>query len=490
MKKTTALLFILVLAGWKAQAQTTAEKIKAVENNLGGWVKIADSAGWKISDRMAYYHINGVSIAVIDNYKIVWAKGYGWADTTEKRPVTTATLFQPASVGKSVHAVATMTLVQQGKLSLDKGINYYLKTWKFPYDTVSHGKKITALQLLSHTAGLSVHGFDGYRWDARLPNIIQILNGQPPANNPPVRSIFEPGKRFEYSGGGYTISGLMDQDITGIKYADWISQTVFQPLEMTNTFYNSKLPNRLRKNLATGYRCDQQAIGCKYHIYPEEACGAGLWSTPTDLARFIIELQLSAAGKSNKILSKTSVQQLFTPQTAESNNGLGFFIEKRGDELYFHHDGQNEGFVADYFGSMKGGKGVVIMANTDLAAYIDITEEITNSVATVYGWKGFYAPVVKREVKVADSVLNQYPGRYRFNDQSDQHVDIFWKNGKLWFHDSSSLQPWLMHFTNDTDFFFNEVLFNIHSFTRDKNGKVDGFMIKASDGEFKVKKVA
>ena len=148
MKKTTALLFILVLAGWKAQAQTTAEKIKAVENNLGGWVKIADSAGWKISDRMAYYHINGVSIAVIDNYKIVWAKGYGWADTTEKRPVTTATLFQPASVGKSVHAVATMTLVQQGKLSLDKGINYYLKTWKFPYDTVSHGKKITALQLL------------------------------------------------------------------------------------------------------------------------------------------------------------------------------------------------------------------------------------------------------------------------------------------------------------------------------------------------------
>ena len=129
------------------------------------------------------------------------------------------------------------------------------------------------------------------------------------------------------------------------------------------------------------------------------------------------------------------------------------------------------------------------MANTDLAAYIDITEEITNSVATVYGWKGFYTPVVKHEVKVADSLLKTYTGRYKFNDGNDQHVDIYLKGGKLWFHDSSSPTPWLVHFSSDTDFFFYEVLFNTHSFTKNASGKIDGFMIKASDGEFKVKKV-
>src|SRR5215469_1546538 len=140
MKKIAILISVLCLAGWKAQAQSTAEKIKAVENNLSGWVKIIDSPGWNIYDRMAYYHINGVSIAVIDNYKIVWTKAYGWADTAEKRRVDTNTLFQAASVGKSIHAVATMRLVQEGKLDLDRDINDYLKSWKFPYDTVSHGK--------------------------------------------------------------------------------------------------------------------------------------------------------------------------------------------------------------------------------------------------------------------------------------------------------------------------------------------------------------
>jgi len=311
-----------------AFAQSNSEKIKAVENNLGGWVKIADSAGWNIRNRMAYYHINGVSIAVIDNYKIVWAKGYGWADTVEKRPVTTSTLFQPASVGKSIHAVATMKLVQDGKLDLNSDINVYLRSWKFPYDTISHGKKITTLELLSHMAGLSVHGFEGYKWGAPLPNIIQILNGQPPADNEAVRSIFEPGKRFEYSGGGYTISGLIDQDITGQPYAAYVTGTVFKPLGMTSTFYQSQLTVKEIKNLATAYRFDQKPIGCQYHIYPEEACGAALWSTPTDMAKFLVELQLSLKNKSNKILTGAIIDKLFTPR-------FGIFYRKKGRRNLF-----------------------------------------------------------------------------------------------------------------------------------------------------------
>ncbi|WP_295798134.1 serine hydrolase domain-containing protein [Mucilaginibacter sp.] len=493
--KAYFILFVMLITAIAADAQKLNPfrpevngRINNVENNLGGWVKIQGSTGWNIRARMAYYHINGLSIAIINNYKIEWVKGYGWADTALKIPVTTATLFQPASVGKSIHAVGTMKLVQDGKLDLNRDINDYLKRWKFPYDSVSRGKKITTLQLLTHTAGLSVHGFDGYKWGQPLPNIIQILDGRPPANSPAVRSIFEPGIKFEYSGGGYTISGLMDEDVTGQPYASYISKTVFKPLAMTNTFYYSQLTGKQKNNLATAYRSDGKDIGCKYHIYPEDACGASLWTTPTDLAKFIIELQLSLENKSNKILSAATIRQMFSPQVGK-DNAAGFFIEQKGNDKYFHHDGLNEGFVADYYASVKDGNGVVIMANTDLAAYIDITEEITNSVATVYGWKGFYTPVLKKEINVPDSITNKYCGKYKFRDDSEQSVTIFKKNGKLWFHDSSSPSPWLMHFSSNTDFFFYEVVFNIHSFTSNPKGIIDGFMIKAPDGSFKVKKI-
>ncbi|SHM09937.1 serine hydrolase domain-containing protein [Mucilaginibacter sp. OK098] len=493
--KTYYIFFLLLITAIATEAQKlnlyspqVKTRIKKVENNLGGWVKIQDSTGWNILDRMAYYRINGVSVAVINNYKIEWVKGYGWADTAQKIPVTISTLFQPASIGKSIHAVGTMKLVQDGRIDLHHDINAYLKRWKFPYDSLSRGKKITTLELLSHTAGLSVHGFDGYKWYQPLPNIIQILNGEPPANSPAVRSVFEPGTKFEYSGGGYAISGMEVEDVTGRPYADYMTQTIFKPLGMNHTFYYSQLTEKQKKNLATAYRFDGKDIGCKYHIYPEDACGASLWSTPADLAKFIIELQLSLKSRNNKILSSTTVKQMFTPQI-EKNNALGFFIEQKGSDTYFHHDGLNEGFVADYYASIKNGNGVVIMANTDLAAYIDITEEIINSVATVYKWKGFYNPVVKKEVIVPDGVLNTYCGKYKFRDDSDQSVTVFWRNGKLWFHDSSSPTPWLMHFSSNTDFFFNEIMFNIHSFMKDTHGNIDSFMIKAQDGSFKVKKV-
>jgi len=495
MKRHFVIFLLIAVMSVTAIAQKTGHyphavetRIKKVENNLGGWVKIEDSTGWNILDRMAYYRINGLSVAVINNYKIEWVKSYGWADTAQKIPVSPVTMFQVASIGKSINAVGMMKLVQDGKLDLNRDINNYLKRWKFPYDTTSRGRKISTLELLSHTAGLSVHGFDGYKWGQSIPTLIQVLNGAPPANSAPVRSIFEPGKRFEYSGGGYEITELMTEDITGMPYTRYISNTIFKPLRMTHTVYDADITNPSRENLSSAYRFDGKAIGCKYHHYPENACGAGLWSTPADFARFVTELQLSLKNESNKILSARMIRQLFTPNIGK-DNAAGFFIEQKGGQTWFHHDGLNEGFTSGYYASVTGGKGIVIMTNSDYASYIDIRQEIINSVATVYGWKGVYTPVIKKEIIVPDSTLKKYCGKYKFRDDLDQNVTIFLKDGKLWFHDSSSPVAWLMHFTSKTDFFFHEVLFNTHSFTKNTNGKVDGFMIKASDGSFKVKKV-
>src|SRR5215471_14738078 len=198
-----------------AYDKETEDKIKKVENNLSGWVQIEDSVNtWTLQQRMQHFHIRGLSIAVVHNGKMEWARGYGVADTATQKPVTTQTLFQAGSISKSLNAVGVLKLVQDKKLDLYTDINTYLRSWKFPYDSVSKGKKITIANLLSHTAGLSLHGFPGYKRSDTIPSLPQILDGKHPANTEPVRSQFEPGLRFQYSGGGTTISQLIVQDVT------------------------------------------------------------------------------------------------------------------------------------------------------------------------------------------------------------------------------------------------------------------------------------
>ena len=339
---------------------------------------------------MKFYHANGVSIAVIKDYKIEWAKGYGWADNAQQRPVTTTTLFQAGSNSKSLNAVGILKLVQEGKLDLYSDINNYLKSWKFPYDSRSKGKKITIANLLSHTAGLTVHGFPGYEKGDTIPTLIQILNGQNPANTEAVHSMFEPSLRFKYSGGGTTISQLIVQDVTGQPYDVYMWDNVLKPMEMMYSFYTQP-PSPDRQNLlATGYYNDGKAVKGNYHVYPEQAA-AGLWTNAIDLANFVIETQLSLAGKSQKVLSKKMTELMLTPYIHKSA-ALGVFILNKKGTKYFSHGGVDEGFVSQYVGSFEGGNGVVVMTNTYNEA---LFKEIINSVATVYNWKDYYTPKIR-----------------------------------------------------------------------------------------------
>ena len=167
---------------------------------------------------MAYYKVRGLSIAVISNFKIDWAKGYGWADSAENRRIAPNTIFQAGSVSKTLNAVGIFKLAQMNKIGLEKDINTYLKTWTFPYDSLSAGKKISNIQLIQHTAGLSVYGFDGYTSKDTIPILTDILDGKKPANSKPANSVLAPCSKFKYSGGGSTISQLVIEDISGISY--------------------------------------------------------------------------------------------------------------------------------------------------------------------------------------------------------------------------------------------------------------------------------
>lgn len=426
------------------------DRIREFENNIVSWVKIENAPTWTLEERMKFYNAKGVSIAVINNYKIEWAKGYGWADSAEKRPVTVHTLFQAASNSKSINSLAVLKLVQEGKIDLNEDINTYLKSWKFPYDSLSKGKKITVANLLSHTAGLTVGGFEGYEQGDTIPNIIQILNGQSPANSKPVRSMFEPGFKFEYSSGGTTISQLILTDITHEAYDKYMYKTILQPLGMTESFFTQPPSKEKLKQLATGYYADGEEIEKKYHTYPEQAA-AGLWTTPSDFAKYVIETQLSLQGKSNKIISEKTQKLRLTPYV-DSLAALGTIIMNRSGSKYFHHGGRCFGFTAQHFGSLEHGYGVVVMINEDNSIQAEqLLNEIINSVAYTYKWPNFFTPVIKKEITPEKDTWSEYIGNYKIGN--DTAVVLNKKDG-LWLIISGSTCK--IHFTDKSNFFLYE----------------------------------
>jgi CubicO group peptidase (beta-lactamase class C family) len=465
-------LFVWLLHGSAAYAQQIVKyspevelRIKQVEENLTGAVQVEGQGAWNIKDRITFHKIPGVSIAVIRNYKLEWAKGYGWADASEKREVTPQTLFQAASISKSLNGVGVLKLVQNKKLDLKTDINAYLKSWKFPYDSLSKGKKITLSNLLSHTAGLSVHGFRGYAKGETIPSVVQILNGLPPANNQAIRSQFEPDHKVQYSGGGTTISQLITMDVTGQPYDTYMRENVLKPLGMTSSFYKQPGKDNTPSLLATGYKGNGEEVTGKYHVYPEQAA-ASLWTNPTELCYYIIETQLSLQGKSAKVLTPEFTKLRLTPYMGAA--GLGVFIDTKGNEKYFQHSGGNEGFRSQYYGSMTNGNGVVVMVNSDNGAIIP---EIIGSVASAYGWENFNNTQVKKIVQLTEGQLKTYEGYYESQVNKNTYIRFTAKENQLMLTQLWDGREILFSAESDLDFFCKEFPFPL-KFTKDKDGSV------------------
>ncbi len=462
-------------------SKAVQERINKVENFLSPAVVYGDTVTrGNIEQRMKETNTKGLSIAVISNYKIEWAKGYGWADVEEKRKVTTATRFQAASISKSLNSLGVMKLVEKGKLDPEADINNYLRNWKFPYDSVSKNKKINTYQLLSHTAGLGIHGFPGYGVTDTLPTLLQVLDGKNPANTKAVRSQFEPGKRFQYSGGGTSISQLIVTNITGRDYAAYMQAEVLTPLGMTNSSYLQ--PPAKGAALATGYYGNGEPVSGKYHIYPEQAA-AGLWTTPTDLAKYIIECQLAYEGRSKKVLSPALMKKRMTAYL-DSAFALGVFIENRGGISYFNHNGGNEAFVCTYYGSLEGGNAVVIMENGENFSLI---AEVLNSVAQVYNWKGFYNPTFKKLVTVPADTLRQYTGNYKLG--TDTLMVKFMGNDLVLQQNGQPANGYKMYFSDNSNFSVKEEPSAAFKVLRNAAGIVEALELKQGGAVMRLPKM-
>jgi CubicO group peptidase (beta-lactamase class C family) len=409
MRRLFVVLAICGAAGFSPPAFGGPEPAAPPEIRLLPPFPVEGGESWPVEERLRFYNVPGVSIAVVDGGRVVFAKGYGFADVEKQRPVTTDTLFLAGSVSKPVTAMAAIDLVERGKLPLDADVNTLLRTWQLPSNELTAKTPVTLRHLFSHSGGTTVYGFPGYLRDEPLPTTRQVLEGTPPANTPPVRVDLAPNTKFRYSGGGTTIAQLALAETQRESFPSLMRRLVLEPLGMRASTYENPLPPSKHARAATGYRPAGRAVPGGWHVYPEMAA-AGLWTNPSELARVVVEFGDALAGRPSRVLSIDGARLMLTPRFPTGSTtqvGIGFFLDDRGT---FGHDGSDEGFITRLVASKDGRHGVIIMANSDASG--PLLGEIERGVARAYGWQG-HLPPLRATLPVPEDLLNRAPGRYK-----------------------------------------------------------------------------
>ncbi|MFP5287703.1 MAG: serine hydrolase, partial [Thermoanaerobaculia bacterium] len=400
-------------------------RIRRVETGLLPAVTLRGEprVAWALADRMQHYDTPGVSIAVIDGGKLAWARGYGVLQAGGTAPVTTDTLFEAASISKPITAVAAMRLVENGRLALDEDVNRWLRSWKVPASELTRERKVTLRRLLSHTAGVSGHGFRGYAPGERVPTLLEILQGRAPANTEPLTIEFVPGSKLLYSGGGYLVIQQLLADVTRRPFDAVARASVLAPAGMRDSTFAQPLPRREWHRAASGH--DEKGVPMPggWNAYPELA-PAGLWSSAGDVARFAVEMLRATRGES-RMLGPRWAKEMLEPQQP-GGWGLGFELHGTGNAARFGHTGSVFGYRSAFVVYPATGQGAVVMTNSDNG--VPLVEEILRAVSAEYGWSD-YMPVEKVIVAQPVEVLRDYVGRYRLEDGLVITVTV--ENGKL-----------------------------------------------------------
>lgn len=394
-------------------------------------------------------HVPAASIAVINNGQIEWAKAYGVLSSDANQQANTHTRFQAGSVSKPVAAFAILSLVNQKILDLDQDVNDKLISWKIPDNEFTAIKKVTLRHLLSHTSGLSVIGFDGYTKNEQLPTITQTLDGVKPANNPPVRVEFIPGSKMNYSGGAYNVAQQLVEDITKIPFSEFMKKALLTPLKMDDTTFEHLEINV--SNVAYAHPSNGKSMPGGWKKYPETAA-AGLWTTPTDLAKWLIEIQ-NGLTKDNgsKILKKDLMIDMVTPQVVV--HGLGPVINGEGEQLELSFKGRTDGFTCGFVSFPYLGKGAVVMINAgNEFAFVD---SVFRSIAHEYQWPS-YNVKMKKTIPLPAKTLDKYLGRYGWGEKPNDIYDVFVfrENNQLVWKIGSSSNPTKL-FPEAEDHFFS-----------------------------------
>ena len=465
------------------QPQSTpevVERVRRVESSLvvepPVWSREGEHAA--LAERMAYHRVPGLSVAVINNGQIEWVRGYGAVEAGRGAPVTPTTVFQACSISKHVAMVGTMRLVEDGLLDLDEDANRYLTAWKLPPNGPWQ-PRITLRQLLGHTAGLVYNWYRGFRRGEPVPTLLEVLEGRPPANTPPVRAVMLPGSRFRYSGSHYSVLQQLLVDTTGTPFPELLHALVFAPLGMRDSSFDQGYPDSRAGSVAVGHYLGGEPVHGKWRVIPEMA-GAGLWTTPADLARLALEIQRAHRGLPTTFLTKQIVDQALTPQVDEGF-GLGAELQGKGASLRFGHSGGNIGYACLSTAYAARGLGAVAMTNGEDGRWV--IQELFRAIAREYGWPDYEPQRIATEVdgRVYDAYVGEYelrPGM-RLTIRREEDALLLEAPG----------QPPLEVRPCSEIEFFSDALNSEVAFSEGAGGEVTGLVLRQEGQEAQARKV-
>jgi CubicO group peptidase (beta-lactamase class C family) len=398
-----AILLIIVPCSAQEKDTQIEQRIQRIENGLvelsaPSFAAIFQKDNTKtaekmvLSERMAFYQVPGVSIAVINDYKVEWTKGYGVIKVGSDAPVNPETLFEAASTTKLLSSVIVLRSVEQGQLDLDEDVNKYLKSWKIPENEFTQEEKVTLRRLLTHQSGINrpEGGFD--EEEGSVPSLLNVLKGEAPAKNQAAVVEYVPGSKHQYSNMGYLVIQLLLEDVMGKPYQQIVEETIFELVGMKNSTLIHPLKPELQKRWAMPH--DQEGKAHDRPQSPTALAHAGLATTPADLALFALELMRTYLGQSEGMLSQKTVQQMFSVEKeldpsqlfGISAQALGVFLMGKGQNLYFLYAGHNApGATSVLIASPVTGKGAVVMTNG--VAGLQLSLEILPAIANEYGWR-------------------------------------------------------------------------------------------------------
>jgi len=346
-----------------------------------------------LPELMARFHVPAVSVAVIRDFELHWAKAYGVADVETGQSADNDTMYQAASISKPVAAFGVLRAVARSRLSLDEDVNRYLRSWAVPAREFTPAQPVTLRSLLSHTSGADDgFGFPGYHPSVDRPTVVQVLEGAKPSNTGPVLFARPPYAAFKYSGGGVTIVQLAVTEALDQPFPALMDELVLGPAGMTRSAYEQPLSPGRDRNAARAHDGDGRAMDAKWHVYPELEA-AGLWTTPTDLARLAIALQRALAGRDGALLPRELAREMVTP-VGVGPYAVGFSIAKNGEGWYFSHGGSNWGFRATLTAHVRKGYGAAVMTNADGGG--PLAEALVGRIAAAYGWDSLDKPLQRR----------------------------------------------------------------------------------------------
>ena len=354
-----------------------------------------------LSERMAHYKVPGVSIAVIENNKIEWAKAYGVLNVESGAPVTIGSLFEAASTTKLLTAAIVLHFAERGQLDLDEDVNSYLKSWKIPESEFALKQRITLRRLLTHQAGINRPDGGFSEAEGSSPTLHQILKGEPPALNAPARVEFVPGSKWQYSNMGYLVIQQVVEDVLGKPFAEVAWESIFEPLGMTSSTLVYPLNAEDQKREAVPH--DAEGKARKPGMSPAAVAHGGLMTTPSDLALLTIELMRAYQGHSARIISQAMARLMFHRELEVNimgfsvGEGVGVILHGEGKNFSFLHPGGNDpGACCWLEGVPESGRGVIIMSNGAMGDVLSF--EILFPVIEEYRWPtGQWLPLSEKK---------------------------------------------------------------------------------------------